>query len=222
MVNVKQKKGFTLIELLIAITIFMGFMIVVSNAFVSIMRAQKTANETRLIYSEMRNFVDLIDTQMREGGIDYFCYNNGFQGQVDFNAASLVRCEDVAALTVTSDNNLRTISRDGMSSSVIKFVNGKVCQVKYRNDNGAWKLEAGYETGDCGGNYKEIGFGDLKINDLRMEIYPKMDPKSVEAQKKGNLGSQIAPMVRMYLDVGSKNANVPFAMKFETALTARN
>jgi type II secretory pathway pseudopilin PulG len=39
--NKNKKSGFTLIELLIAISIFMGFMIVASNAYVEIIRAKK-------------------------------------------------------------------------------------------------------------------------------------------------------------------------------------
>ena len=217
----RTAQGFTLIELLISITIFSGFMIVASNAFVDIIRAQKTANETRLIYSELRDFVDLVDTQMREGGIDYFCYNQELKKEIDFSATSLVRCYDGATLQIDSENNLRTIAKDGLTSSIIKFeppkadgTGGGIYQLRFRNNNGSWIQEPGYE------NYKPIDFLNLKVNDLRMEIYPKEDPQSAAAQKK--LETQIQPMVRLYLDVGSRSANVPFDMKFQTSLTARN
>lgn len=232
--KITYKKGFTLIELLISISIFSVFLIVASNSFVEIIRAQKTANETRLIYSELRDFVDLVDNQMREGGIDYFCYNQDFLQEVDFTATSLARCDAGSTLTADSGDNLRTISRDGLTSSIIKFVpaaagyvdgtsstpaadgtGGGVFQLRFRNVNGSWVREAGYEN-----DYLPLDFLNLKINSLRFEIYPKENPQSAAAQKK--LETQIQPMVRMYLDVGSKIPNVPFDLKFQTSLTARN
>lgn len=220
MKNINHKKGFTLIELLISITIFSGFMIVVANAYVDIVRAQKTANETRLIYSELREFVDLVQTDLREGGVDYFCYNQDFLVNPDFTATSLARCADGADLTIAADNNLRTISKDGLTSSIIKFGDlgdgtQGLSELKFRNVNGSWGREPGYESA-----YQPISFANLKINSLRFEIYPKVDPKAASSQKM--LESQIQPMVRMYLDVGSKIPNVPFDMKYETLLTARN
>jgi type II secretory pathway pseudopilin PulG len=227
-----HKKGFTLIELLIAITIFMGFMIVASNAYLEIIRAQKTANETRLIYSELRNFVDLINNELREGTVDYFCYSQELLENLDFNQLALTRCYDAALLTVDAGNNLRTISRDGLSSSIIKFVpaaeegqGGKLCQMRFRNSNGSWQREAGFEGGDSSdasgcGDYKELAFGNLDIRHLRMEIFPLKDPKSPSAQK--DLENQIQPMVRMKLEVGSKLPSVKFDLNFQTSITARN
>jgi type II secretory pathway pseudopilin PulG len=229
--NKNKKSGFTLIELLIAISIFMGFMIVASNAYVEIIRAQKTANETRLIYSELRNFVDLINNELREGTVDYFCYNSQeLIKDLDFNQVALTRCFDT--LNIDAGNNLRTISRDGLSSSIIKFIpvaadgsGGKLCQMRFRNSNGSWQREddgessTGSSDSGCGA-YKELAFGNLAIKDLRLEIYPLKDPKSVSAQKE--LANQLQPMVRMKLQVGSKLGNVKFNLQYQTAITARN
>ncbi len=226
----KKAPAFTLIELLISISIFMGFMIVASNAYIEIIRAQKTANETRLIYSEMRNFIDLLNNELREGTVDYFCYNQGFLNNPDFTSVALTRCYDGSSLVVDSGNNLRTISRDGLSSSIIKFVpqtedgtGGHICQKKFRNVNGSWGLEAGFE-GDGGsgspcGDYKELAFGNLLIKNLKLEIYPKADPASADA---ANLATQLQPMVRLGMEVGSKLRNVKFDMQFQTSITARN
>lgn len=228
MKNTHYKKGFTLIELLISISIFMAFMMVASNAYLEIIRAQKTANETRLIYSELRDFVDSVNNQMREGGIDYFCYNPDKINNFDFQAVALTRCYDSSTLSVDSGDNLRTISKDGLSSSIIKFVppaddgsGGKLCQLRFRNVNGSWQREIGYEGGsaDCG-DYQPVAFTNLKINSLRFEIYPQKDPRSPAAQKE--LNTQIQPMVRMYLEVGSKLQSVHFDLHFQTSLTARN
>jgi|GEM_PF-6014332 len=224
------KKAFTLIELLIAISIFMGFMIVASNAYLEIIRAQKTANETRLIYSELRNFVDLVNNELREGTVDYFCYDPKRVEDLDFKDLALARCFDGPELTIEAGNNLRTIARDGLSSSIIKYIppkadgtGGKLCQMRFRNSNGSWEREMAVDNGDsqngCG-EYQELAFGNLAMNDLRMEIYPLIDPKSMKGQ--ADLASQLQPMVRMKLQVGSKLGNVKFNLRYQTSITARN
>jgi prepilin-type N-terminal cleavage/methylation domain-containing protein len=232
MTNLKRQKGFTLIELLIAISIFMGFMVVATSAYLEVIRAQKSANETRQIYSELRNFVDYVNNEMREGTVDYFCYNQDLLQNLDFTQMALVKCYDASTLTVESGDNLRTVSRDGLTSSIIKFdaASRKVCLQRYRNVNGSWQLESGYEnsavTGStegaangCGA-YKEFAFSNLKVNDLRFEILPKKDPFQADSAK--NLATQLQPMVRMYLDVGSKLDTVKFDLKYQTLITARN
>lgn len=223
-----QRRGFTLVELLISICIFMGFMIVATDSYLEVIRAQKSANETRQIYSELRNFVDYVNNELREGSIDYFCYNQNFVQNLDFNQMALARCDEAAALTIDSGNNLRTISRDGVTSSIIKYDQalGKVCVKRYRNTNGSWQLENGYENASVAGednscgSFKEFTFANLKVNDLRFEILPKKDPRS--PQSMNNLATQLQPMVRIYLDVGSKLDTVKFDLKYQTLLTARN
>jgi len=218
--------GFTLIELLLAITIFMVFMTVVTSAFLDIIRAQKTANETRLIYSELRGFVDYVNNELREGKIDYFCYQQNIIGNLDYSASSLVRCVDGAELTLGAGNNLRTISADGLSSSIIKFdaETQAVCLKRYRSVNESWQPEEGYyETGsddECGDGYKTFAFSNLKVKNLRFEILPVADPSAPSSQS--NLATQLKPMVWMFLQVGSKSDTVKFDLNYQTLITARN
>ncbi len=212
------KKGFTLVELLIAMSVFMIFMIVVSNSYIDIIRAQKSANETRLIYTELREFVDLVNNEMREGEIDYFCYDTDLNNE----PADRGRCGDTTKFTVDTGNNLRTISKDGLRSSMIAFISaedseegGKICQQKYvLAESGGWVKDGNSEE-DC----EELAFKNLKVNNLYFEILPQKNPNIFE---KGDLSNQIQPMVRMYLDVGSKVKNVHFDLKFQTSFTSRN
>ncbi len=218
--------GFTLIELLLAISIFMVFMLAATNSFLEIIRTQKTANETRLIYAELRNFVDYVTNETREGAIDYFCYQQDTLTDLDYTAASLVRCDENAEFGLSAKNNLRTISADGLSSSIIKFLPQEqtVCLKRYRNVNNSWQLEEGYgegvSEGGCGSGYKEFAFANLAVRDLRFEILPAGDPSAAAAQT--NLATQLKPMVRMYLQVGSKIDTVKFDLKYQTLLTVRN
>lgn len=222
----KYKQGFTLIELLLAISIFMVFITAATGTFLDIIRSQKSANETRLMYSELRSFVDTVNNEMREGTIDYFCYQPDLLENLDFFRSSLIRCDEAATLTIAAGNNLRTVSADGLSSSIIKYdaENQAVCLKKYRNVNGTWQLEEGYvesmEDNVCGTNYKEFAFANLRVKGLRFEILPTQDPAAASSQS--NLATQIKPMVRMYLEVGSKVDTVKFDLDFQTLITTRN
>jgi prepilin-type N-terminal cleavage/methylation domain-containing protein len=218
------RKGFTLIELMIAIVIFVSFLVLVSNSFIGIIRAQVSANETRQMYSELRNFVDFVNGEMREGTVDYFCYNQVFLKSLDFNSPLLVRCVDAGGLTIDAGNNLRTISKDGLSSSVIKFTPGVVdtsgglvtpgiieIQKFTVDSNGAWVPESGNET------FKQFAFGNLSVKNLHFDIYPKADP----ASNSSDLSTQLQPMVEMSMDVASTNPSVNFDLQFQTMITSR-
>lgn len=221
-----RRAGFTLVELLMAISIFMIFMLAATSSFLEIIRSQKTANETRLIYAELRNFVDYVTNETREGKIDYFCYQQDLLADLDYTAASLVRCDEAAEFNLVAGNNLRTISADGLSSSIIKFLPEEqiVCLKRYRNVNDSWQLEEGYAEGvvenKCGSGYKEFAFANLAVEDLRFEIIPQLNPQSEAAQSL--LSGQFQPMLRMYLQVGSKLDTVKFDLKYQTLLTVRN
>lgn len=212
------QKGFTLIELMIAIVIFVSFLVLVSNSFIGIIRSQIGANEVRQMYSELRNFVDFVNGEMREGTIDYFCYNQGIIINPDFNQASLVRCVDGVGLTIDGGNNLRTISKDGLLSSVIKFVpgnettSGTVEVQKFRNLDGVWAPENGYE-----GGFKQFAFGNLNVKNLHFEIYPRVDSTS----NSSDLSTQLQPMVEMNINTSSTNPSVNFDLQFQTMITSR-
>lgn len=219
----KVQKGFTLIELLIAISIFMVFFTVMASSFIDIIRAQNVANETREMYSELRGFTDFVNDEMRGGTVDFFCYEQGTINNLDFNQASLVRCNaEGSNVTIDSGNNLRTISKDGLHSSVIKFTpgvaaidgtfgNGIVEVKKFRNVDGAWAPESGYES------FKRFAFGNVNVKNLRFDIYPKKDP----AINSSDLSTQFQPMVVMALSVASSNPAVRFDLQYQTMITSR-
>ncbi|MCC6643543.1 type II secretion system protein [Candidatus Peregrinibacteria bacterium] len=227
MKNNQSKKGFTLIELLLAIGIFMGFMLVVTNVYIEIVRAQRAANQTRLIYSELRQFTDYLNTEMREGGIDYFCYNPPIAESLDFYNLALTRCTDAALLTASSNDNLRTISRDGLQASIIKFIppasaeaSGKVCVLRYKNVEDAWQQEEGFlgsSSAECGGDFKEFAFNTLNVKNLKMEIFPKKDPKTAGA----DLANNQQPMIRLTLNVASKD-DLENEIEYQSLIVARN
>ncbi|MBU1953917.1 prepilin-type N-terminal cleavage/methylation domain-containing protein, partial [Patescibacteria group bacterium] len=70
-----NKDGFTLVELLVSMMIFMIFLGIVGQAYISIVRAQRDANEVRKMYSDVRSVMDLMAEQIRLGSVDYDCYH---------------------------------------------------------------------------------------------------------------------------------------------------
>ena len=71
-----RKKGFTLIELVVSLSIFMVFLGIVSTSYLSIIHAQREANSIRKMYSEVRNFMEMLAQDARLGTLDYDCYEH--------------------------------------------------------------------------------------------------------------------------------------------------
>jgi prepilin-type N-terminal cleavage/methylation domain-containing protein len=223
-----QQNGFTLVELLIAISIFVGFLTVVANSYISIIRAQKTANETRQMYSEMRNFGDFVNGEMRDGTIDYFCYTSGLNPGLDALAADLVRCPEVATHQIGDGDNLRIISKDGLQATTLIFdkANSRVLVYKFKKENDAWIPDIGFVDNTISdratvvnGTAQVFAFSNLLVKDLHFEIYPKKNPAQID--KGGNLGNQFQPMVMLTADVASKVNSVIFNLHFQTMITSR-
>ncbi|MGL5831208.1 MAG: pilus assembly FimT family protein [Candidatus Altimarinota bacterium] len=221
------QKGFTLIELLMAITIFMIFLVVATNSYLSIVRAQKVANETRIMYSDLRNFVDLVNNEMRSGKIDYFCYERADSQVVELDEilGEAARCDDVS-LTVGAGDNLRIISKDDLNSIIIKFAageesvegdvtSGRVLMKRFsRNVEGLWSVVPGYE------DWQEVAFANLNVEQLRFEIKPLKDP--AEILMGGNLSNQFQPGVSLVIKVKSTNPSVQFDLDFQTFISSRS
>lgn len=69
--NFKNKRGFTLVELLIAMMIFVIFLTVLMGSYFRLIRAQKEANDYRILYSEARTVFDSISDELKNDAIYY-------------------------------------------------------------------------------------------------------------------------------------------------------
>ena len=67
-----SQKGFTLIEMLISMGIFVVFMGVLLNSYTYVIKAQREANDYRLLYSEARRVFDVITEEVRENAVYYY------------------------------------------------------------------------------------------------------------------------------------------------------
>lgn len=68
-----SKCGFTLVELVISISIFMVFIAIAGGSYVSLVRANRVANDTQKLYREVRHVFDTFAQEIREGKPDFDC-----------------------------------------------------------------------------------------------------------------------------------------------------
>lgn len=223
----KAQAGFTLIELLMAMTIFMIFLVVATNSYLTIVSAQKTANETRIMYSDLRNFIDLVNNEMRSGKIDYFCYERADSQVVELDEilGEAVRCDDVS-LSAEMGNNLRIISKDDLNSIIIKFeagqedlengnTPGKVLMKRFSRDaSGLWSVIPGFEE------WQQVAFANMNVENLKFQIKPLQNPSRVLTG--GDLSNQFQPGVGLIIKVNSTNPSVTFNLDFQTFISSRS
>lgn len=101
------QKGFTMIELMIAMAIFVMFVGVVINSYASIVYSQRDTNEYRQVYSEARQFFDVIVAELRDSVLYY-----GENITTEFNNST-------DAITLVSKDGKRVISFENVDGDII-------------------------------------------------------------------------------------------------------
>jgi prepilin-type N-terminal cleavage/methylation domain-containing protein len=212
--NRKERKGFTLVELLISIAIFVIFMGVVSSSYISIVRAQREANDVRKMYSEVRGFTDRFSEDVRLGSVIYDCYG---APNVDAfpNTCPTGITADRLDVNYGKTNRLLIQKQDGLERSVYLYDKDKKVleEKRYIRQNGLWNESAGYETAALN------VFSDLiEVEDLEFIVSPDVDPyANVYKNEK-----QFQPQVTLVMTLSNgKNVNSPFKFNFQTTITSR-
>lgn len=222
------RRGFTLIELLVSIVIFMIFLGIVSTSYVSIVRAQKDANEVRKMYSDVRTFVDLLDEEARLGSVDY-----GFYDGTDSMAPKDFCFSGTGAPGLSSSGKspfLPLIRKDGLEFTLFCYDKDAqtVWMKKYQKAAGdVWKEEDGYSS-LSGVSYAERqGFqrvlsDSVKAKSLSFAIFPNVNPYSDDSAVYANNSTQFQPKVTLLMSIvnGTKFAK-NFDMHFQTTLSSR-
>ncbi len=189
----KTQKGFTLIELIISITIFTVFLTAAANGFFTIVRAQTRENEVRKMYTELRDFIDVLNDEVRNNTIDFDCYDSNQPAQ---------------CLGANADN-LFLISNDGTVSTEIAIKNGQL-EIK--------KLEKITTVGNFGQwillESNQVVMNQLIVHACDFEIYP--DPDAT------NISALLQPSVHVDLSVKSRDESINFALDYETLITTRS
>jgi prepilin-type N-terminal cleavage/methylation domain-containing protein len=225
----KFRSGFTLIELLVSLVIFVIFLGIVSSSYVNIVRAQRQANETRKMYSEVRSAVELLTEDIRLGSIDYDFY----EGKSDLANEN---CEEGALSASISGGRtsiLALVNKDGLERSFFCFdpTSETLWYKKFKRDpsGSTWVPAEGFagttELGSStqeGNGYRALNSEYVKIHSMSFAIFPDRNPYSDNPDVYLKNGTQFQPKVSIFMSaVNGTRAGTDFTMDFQTTVSSR-
>lgn len=214
--KMNKRKGFTLIELLISIVIFVFFLGLVSTSYISIVRAQKDANQVRKIYSELRTFVETLAEEIRLSAVDYDCY----EGSPTFSDDSYWCADILQPLTEGRSNYLALVRKGGKEKTVFKFEDNKVFMTKAYKQNNVWSFAPGYDALVGQSNYQQILSDSLDVTNLTFYVFPDVNPYSSEHYREN--AKQFQPKVSIIMSVkNGLNEDSNFEFDFQTSVSSR-
>ena len=213
----KHKDGFTLIELIISITIFMIFLGLVSQSYLSIVTTQRRANEVRKMYSEVRGFMDTLAEDIRLSAIDYECY----EGVIVIGSGSFCVPEVANSINQGRTDLLSLVKKDGLEKTLIKNsydYEEKIYSIqmqKWHKKDAVWEPAPGFE-----GGYRDVFSDKIAVDYVSFAIFPDINPYS--AENYSNNAAQFQPKVTVFLSVGnSKGVDAKFNYDFQTTISSR-
>lgn len=225
----KFRSGFTLIELLVSLVIFVIFLGIVSTSYVSIVKAQRQANETRKMYSEVRSMVELLTEDIRLGAIDYDFY----EGTSDLANEN---CQEGAVNSAISSGRttiLALVHKDGLERSFFCFdqTSETLWYKKFKRDpsGSTWIPAEGFAgTTEIGSNtqeangYRSLNSDFVKIHSMSFAIFPDRNPYSDDPDIYLKNGTQFQPKVTVFMSaVNGTRAGTDFTMDFQTTVSSR-
>ena len=143
------RAGFTLIEMVISISIFMIFTTIVASSFTTLMRANRTANETQKIYFGVRGVFDTFSTELRNGTIDY---STGCEPTPEAQKVCIVQSDGVHRDVYTWDQGNKKLSVQKQSRADLDLAWSTVSPSQAMNDD------------------------SLPLNEVKLSVFPSKDP----------------------------------------------
>ncbi|MBI4994248.1 hypothetical protein HZC21_01215 [Candidatus Peregrinibacteria bacterium] len=187
--------AFTLMEMLISISVFMVFVGLVAGSYISLVKANNTANDMQKLYRETRNVFDVIASEIKNGAIDYSCVNP----ETD------VHCiENQNAGEKGEKKVLGILRRTGASRALFKLKDGKILFQEQTRDptNMAWV----YVT-----DWQPLTAEKSNVEDLRFKIFPEKNP--YDAANAENDASQWQPSTTIFLKINGRNFKTTYSSR---------
>lgn len=163
LIQKKSLHAFTLIEMLISISVFMLFLGIVAQAYMSLVTANRKANDMQKTYREVRFVFDTLAQEIRNGAIDYTCGDplqhttlcishpkTGEQFLYKFSDKKLVVKRDAGGFQPVTSDNLKI---DDLSFTLFPSQN-PYAQAAAGNDAVQWQPEVGIELKTAGYDFK--------------------------------------------------------------------
>lgn len=147
----KQKGGFTLVEMLIAMAIFVTFTGILINSYSSVVKAQREANDYRIMYVEARQVFEALTQELRDGMVDY--------GHYDGTELPPGVLDEI--YLVSKDNKVKTYIDydDNTTVKVLKSVRDPVTGI--------------YPVPD---DPKKLNSDEVKVKSFKIYVSPLIDP----------------------------------------------
>lgn len=221
-----DKSGFTLIELLVSITIFVIFLTAMSFSYVSIVRAQRQANDVRRLYSDMRSVIEEMSRDVRAGTIDYDCYS-------DANADNS-QCQLPSGLvlgSIAKSSYLALLNKEHTERVFYWYdETNQQLQLKKFVSTGSfqgtgiaeWTDADGFSPGDplTNDGSKPLFINKVKVKALSFFVHPQMNP--YDEKNYANNAVQFQPGVNVLFTLETQDTNQqPFIVSFQTGLSSR-
>ncbi|MCC7197556.1 type II secretion system protein [Candidatus Peregrinibacteria bacterium] len=223
------RSGFTLIELLVSLVIFVIFLGIVSTSYVSIVKAQRQANETRKMYSEVRSAVELLAEDVRLGTIDYDYY----EAKSDLANENCQEGALSASISAGRTTILALVHKDSLERSFFCYdqTSETLWYKKFKRDpsGSTWipaegfagTTETGASTQETNG-YRALNSDLVKIHSMSFAIFPDRNPYSDDPDIYLKNGTQFQPKVSVFMSaVNGTRAGTEFTMDFQTTLSSR-
>lgn len=148
--KIQKQKGFTLVEMLIAMAIFVTFTGILINSYSSIVKAQREANDYRIMYATARQVFEALTQELRDGMVDY--------GHYDGTELPPGVLDEI--YLVSKDNTVKTyIDYDGSTVEVSKSVLDPMTGV--------------YSVFD---DPKNLNSDEVKVTSFEIYVSPLIDP----------------------------------------------
>lgn len=201
MKNLKQKKGFTLVELLVAMTIFVAFVGILIGSYTSIVRAQRQANEYRIMYSEARQVFETLVFNLRDGMVDYGYY--GTQGILGNPLDEIV--------LISKDALRRTKISYDAGTGQVSMERGRLQPDTRPCINAAYLFDPPVA----------LNSEALKVTNFKIYVVPVIDPYALENFDKH--GNQFHPFVTIYAEFTREypGGKEPFVINLQTTVSSR-
>jgi len=158
--EILKEGGFTLIELLIAMSIFVTFTGILISSYTSILRAQRDANDYRVMYAEGRRTFEVLTDVLRDSMVDYGAYSR--------------------QQLLGAQSEIKLVSKDGLTKMKLSFDNresgGKIILAETL-------IEEGQNSSLSISNYDkvlELNSDQIKIKKFFVYVTPSVDPYDQE------------------------------------------
>jgi len=202
----RNRKGFTLAEILVAMAIFGVFITVMMGSYISLVKAQRDADDYRVMYSEARRIFDQITTSVKNNSVLYSTRNpvnaiKNFYGDQDEHYYEQPKSE------------LTLISKDGRT--VYKFQ--KDVNSNLQIETAGFKEDGSMDFDLCA--VSNLNSEKIEIDSFQIYISPSGDPYDEDNITKKYV--QFQPRITIFVNFKREGRAGTYYLPMQTTVSSR-